>query len=220
MLKPLKGQAKALGVRKGVTAALLASNSVAATGAGSYTVPATGWLHVWAWGAGGSGGVEAGSAGSGGGTGAACYARRKVQKGQVIPYNVGAGGVGVSGTSDGNAGGDTTVTLPGFILRAGGGRGGLRGSNAAGGVGGVAYTGDVVRPGASAAQAGTSTYTPGATPVGWDDLLTFIPNGVSSAASPFGASAAGTQPGAASGAGSTGTGDGGHGRLFFMLMSA
>jgi len=219
MLKPLKGQAKALGARKGSVGALLDSKSITATGAGTYTAPASGWLYVWAWGAGGSGGAESGSAGTGGGTGAACFARRWVTKGQTVAYSVGAGGAGVSDPSDGNAGGDTTVTLPGLVLRAGGGQGGKKGSSMPGGVGGMAYTGDVRRPGNDAASSGAASYTNGATPVGWVDLLTFIANGTSSVSAPFSGSAAGTQPGGASGAGGSSSGNGGDGRLFMLLMS-
>lgn len=218
--KPLPGQTKALGAPSKVyPSTVLGSLSVTATGAGTYTIPATGWLLAYAWGAGGSGGAEGGAAGTGGGTGAACYARRKVYKGQVISYSVGAGGAGASAPADGSAGGDTTVTMPGIVLRAGGGQGGKHSSFMPGGVGGIAYTGDIRRPGNSAAASGGATYTDGAVPVGWVDLLTFIPNGTSSVSSPFGASAAATQPGAASGAAGSTSGNGGDGRVFLLLMS-
>jgi hypothetical protein len=218
MLKPLNGQSKGLGARKGTRPTILESRLVSVAGAGIYTAGATGYLLIYAWGAGGSGAAESGSAGTGGGSGAACHLRVRVRKGQTLNFNVGAGGAGVSAGSDGNAGGDTLVLAAGVTLRAGGGGGGRRGGNMPGGAGGIAYSGDVRRPGAAAADNGSSNYTDGAPPVGWADLFPFLPNGTSSSGSPFSGSAAAVSPGAASGAAGATSGSGGDGRLLFVLI--
>lgn len=116
------------------------------TAGGSWTVPAgvTG-IKVWAIGSGGGGAgtpanpsVSAGSGAAGG----VSYKTYAVTPGQVITYSVGAGGAGSSGASDGAAGSQTTVSVPGYAqLIAWGGDGGWY-NNSSASTGGSGTGGD------------------------------------------------------------------------------
>jgi hypothetical protein len=118
-------------------------------GAANYTVPAgVNQLLVECWGGGGAGrgytNVVATTTGAGGGGGGYSASVVNVTPGQIIPYVVGASGVG--NTGQGSAGGDTSWN-GGQILAKGGSAGtGTAGFNAPGGqasagVGDVKYSG-------------------------------------------------------------------------------
>lgn len=105
-------------------------------GAGSFVVPA-GITSLEIRGIGASGGSGASNSirsGSGSGGGAEFIKTISVSPGDIINYDIGAGGAGSVGTGTGGVGGDTTV--PAYSLVAGGGAGGKRndGSSPAGGV--------------------------------------------------------------------------------------
>lgn len=92
----------------------------------SATVPCL--VYAWAIGAGASGqGFPAGieNRGTGGGGGGAAFARFVLNLGSTAAYSIGAGAAGNGGASA--AGGDTTLVIPGRILRAGGAPGRLGG---------------------------------------------------------------------------------------------
>lgn len=100
-------------------------------------------VFVQAWGAGGSGGSAATTSGGAGGGGGGGYAERWFEAselGATETVTVGTGGVGVSGTSDGNAGENTTF---GSLLTAygGGGGGGSASANEGAGGGGAGILG-------------------------------------------------------------------------------
>lgn len=103
------------------------TDTITASGAGTFTVPtlASGVtcvrvLLVGGGGGGGHGGAVAGTGGGGGGGGSIRYADIQVQSGQVIKYNVGAGGAAGTAGGAGAAGGNTYF---GSLVAAGGGGG-------------------------------------------------------------------------------------------------
>lgn len=84
----------------------------------SFTVPAgVYFVKVTGWGGGGGGGTtnQATSAGSGGGGGAWGYINLTVTPGDIISGNIGVSGVGGTPSSNGTAGGNTTVNLNGSL---------------------------------------------------------------------------------------------------------
>ena len=123
--------------------------TITATGIGNYTVPAnTAYLKVEGVGGGGAGAGLTGT-GVGGGGGGAAYSAEPVfacAPGQVIPYNVGLGGIQGATPANGLA----TVFGPGpsgpMTVTANGGTSALQNS-AAGGLGGLASGNAVTFPG-------------------------------------------------------------------------
>jgi hypothetical protein len=125
------------------------------TGSGTVTLTKSATALIFLFGGCGSGAAQNAGTRGGGGGGAALFRRVALSAGSKIAYSVGAGGAGVITDPGGlgNAGGDTTLTLPdGRILRAGGGQGGV--SGAASAAGGVAIGGDVNRTGGAGGGAG------------------------------------------------------------------
>ena len=113
------------------------------TGNGTYTKPAGAVkIYVQIWGGGGSGGSFTNNTGNAGGGGGGGYADKWFDAGDVgdETVTVGAGGVAVSGSGNGNVGSNTTF---GSLLTAfGGGRGGFAASGGnAGGGGGAGFIG-------------------------------------------------------------------------------
>ncbi len=102
---------------------------ITATGAYSWTVPdGVHAVMARAWGGGGGGGYSANEgAGSGGSAGAYAERRFLVSPGDTITGTVGVGGLGgaQSPAREGQPGTDTTVTVDGVTITAGGGPGGL-----------------------------------------------------------------------------------------------
>lgn len=160
-LTPLKGQQKALGARRHVPTTVLDTSYISTPGSWTYTAPATGWLHIFAWGAGGSGGADDGGwglRGAGGGGGGASFARIRIRKGQAVSYTVGAGGAASStGNVNGTAGGNTVVSLPSGQMVAGGGAGGVIDSSV-NAPGGVAYGGSINRSGGDGGMKGSAGF--------------------------------------------------------------
>ena len=121
--------------------------TITATGAGTWTCP-TGVtsVDVQVWGAGGSGGGGGSTnAHGGGGGGGGGYSAATVGVTPGVTYNltVGAGGAQVANGSNGNPGGNSTITLDGpTVVTANGGAGGLTGNGGtrAGGAGGTGST--------------------------------------------------------------------------------
>ncbi|MEN5083740.1 phage tail protein [Bosea sp. TWI1241] len=103
-----------------------------AVGAGTFVVPAGVFaVRTTAWGAGGGGGFASnGGAPSGGASGGRAVRSWSVKPGDVISYNIGTGGAGgaASPAREGQPGGQTTVTVNGVTMTAGGGSGGLNGT--------------------------------------------------------------------------------------------
>jgi hypothetical protein len=165
------------------------------------------------------GGGMAGTVGNPGGDGAdACYSVLQVAAGWTISWTIGAAGAQPAGL-----GGDTTVTLPGVLLRARGGgsassnigqyvsKGGAGGTNADGapGADGGGAGGDDGAAGGGGGAAGLSSRLPG------------FPQG--GAGGPGnGASPSGATPGGGGGSNNlAGTpGDGGTGRVLILLVRA
>ena len=103
-------------------------------GSETFTIPGPGTLYsvtVEIWGAGGAGGGSNSNnkGGSGGGGGAYSTLTFLANQGDIISYDVGAGGSG--STVDGNSGGNTTLnhTTSGANLAANGGGGGTGNGN-------------------------------------------------------------------------------------------
>lgn len=118
----------------------------------AWTVPVTGEYRIQAWGGSGTGAVIRGGNGfvTGGGAGGKCIKKVKLTAGDTLNFTVGAGGAAISltsnGQSNGNDGGDTTVTGPNSLnMIAGGGKGGKFSTALAithGGAGGTSSGGD------------------------------------------------------------------------------
>ncbi len=191
------------------------------------------WALIYLQGAGASGSADVGACGGGGG-GAALSKKVRLAARQSLAYAVGAPGLGVAATSDGNDGSDSTVILPnGQVLRAGGGKRGITG---VGGVGGVATGGDINRPGgpggnAGGADPGLSGGTGGGSGglgnsgggggggAGFSDLGAGFLGGAGSAGVNGGTSAAGGAAGGSGGGGGNGnSGAGGAGRVIVWLV--
>lgn len=123
----------------------------------AWTVPVTGTYRIHLWGGSGTGGITRGQQGytTGGGGGAKATKTVKLNAGDILIFNVGAGGAinqsAVNVVANGNDGGDTTVTGPGGLnVVAGGGKGGKASTALAallGGLGGIATGGDENLPG-------------------------------------------------------------------------
>jgi hypothetical protein len=107
---------------------------------GTWNKPASGNIAlIQCWGAGGSGAKHSTVTEEAGGGGGGGYTERLVllsSLGATETVTVGAGGAGVSGTADGNAGGNTTFGS--HLTAYGGGAGSQSTTNAAGGGGGGA----------------------------------------------------------------------------------
>ena len=122
-----------------------ATSTIFDEGAGDFEVPPRKHtLIAEGWGGGGGGAAgEAGGgnrAGSGGGSGGYFRIVLSVTPGDLIPYSVGAGGIGGTyDTDDATAGGATTIS-GGTYTAGGGGKGGFGGGQP-GGTGGVATGG-------------------------------------------------------------------------------
>lgn len=105
--------------------AAIQGGTAAFQASGTLTVP-TGVTQiicqVWGAGGGGASGSASGAAGSGGGGGGYAYGTFRVTPGQVIPVTVGTGGASVSGATNGNTGGTTSI---GSLISATGGGGGF-----------------------------------------------------------------------------------------------
>jgi hypothetical protein len=209
---------------------------VATSGSGVVTARRACVALIFAWAPGGSGGSD----GSGAGGGAALFKRVYLPRGAALSYSIGAPGAGVSSSSNGNDGGDTTVTLPsGQVLTAGGGKAGTVADPAAGGLGGVATGGDINRrggdggryqsgslglsgspgqgAGAGAGGAANSNRGGGGGGAGLADLLSDLIGGGGSDASGV-SSAAGSAPGGGSGGGQSASGNGGAGKVIIVLI--
>ena len=110
----------------------------------SYTTPSNCTaIYVELWGAGGSGGR--GNAGSGGGgSGAYCAKYATVTGSTAYTIAIGSGGAApTSNGQNGNAGGNTTITIGATTYTAGGGGGGNGTAADTGGSGGTATNGDI-----------------------------------------------------------------------------
>lgn len=212
-------------------------------GAGEIVAPQNCDALVYAWGAGASGGSDSGSVASGAGTGAAAFRRFRMIKGQALTYSVGAGGVGVAAISDGNPGGDTTVSVGGVTMTAGGGLPGLgtgstprpggqggrvtnaqiarNGANGGIGQSGTGTAGDVGEFGGGTGGAQDSGRGGGAAAPGFSDISSVAPflGGSGSNANASGNSAAGSAPGGGSGGTSNTSGNGAPGRVIVMLLA-
>lgn len=110
--------------------------TVTATGAGSFVVPANvtrlRFRIVGGGGAGGGNPATANTGGGGGGSGAYIEHIVNVTPGDTINYSVGTGGTGASNAT-GGAGASTTITINGVTYTAGGGSGGTTSTGGAGG---------------------------------------------------------------------------------------
>lgn len=126
------------------------------TASGTWTAPYDGWAIFTAVGPGGSGAIAQnnGSAdrrnATGGGAGGFALKKLYVARGSTYTVTMGAPGAAVTTSTvgivatNGNAGGNTTITGPGLSLTANGGLGGQAGTTGtvAGGTGGTATGGD------------------------------------------------------------------------------
>ncbi len=211
------------------------------SGSGSYTPTTNVTALIHAWGAGGSGAFNSTQVASGAGGGAAGYKSVRVAAGQTISYSVGAGGADQNtDVNDGFDGGDTTVTLPGFVLTAGGGKKGVQGASPkSGGLGGVcsgpwttarsggaggdgvtgAGTAGGSPTGGGTGGAGSGNYGGGGAAAGFTDLYPGLPapgNGHAANSS----SDASTAPGGATGGANSNTGTfaGKDGRVVIYVM--
>ena len=213
------------------------------TGSGEIVAPQNCDALVYAWGGGASGGSDTGTVASGGGSGAAAFRRFRMIKNQVLTYSVGAGGVGVSAINNGNPGGDTTVSVGGVTMTAGGGLPGLGIGSLprAGGQGGRVINAQIARDGASGGIADSPNGTAGgvgefgggtggaqdagrgggAAAAGFSDLSSLAPflGGSGSNGNSSGNSAAGTAPGGGSGGTSNTSGAGAPGRVVVILLA-
>lgn len=131
------------------------SSIVTLTSGSSWTVPAcVTSITVECWGAGGGGGFAGGTDGRAtGGGGGGAYAQvttMAVTSGQAIPYSIGTGGAGISGT---NHGGDTWFFSINDVLAKGGS--GTANNSLTGGSGGqaTACIGDIVWSGGDGGSA-------------------------------------------------------------------
>ena len=129
----------------------------AAPGSGSFTTAVACQALIYLFGPGGS--AETGSIpSSGAGAGAALFKRARLGPGQTLSWTCGAPGAATSVNGIGNDATDTTLTGAGLNLRAGGGKGGGRVTPGTGGLGGVAFGGDINRAGG---QGGSGNGTSG-----------------------------------------------------------
>jgi hypothetical protein len=144
---------------------------------GTWNKPASGNIAlIQCWGAGGSGAKHSTVTEEAGGGGGGGYTERLVllsSLGATETVTVGAGGAGVSGTADGNAGGNTTFGA--HLTAYGGGAGSQSTTNAAGGGGGGAIGAGGNASGSTAGAAGqgggsaggSGTSAPGGTVSPW-----------------------------------------------------
>jgi hypothetical protein len=166
MSRGIKGfVAQGMDGRKNRSPVRLVAIKVSTSGSGSYTAIAECEALIYAWGAAGSGALDSGSVASGAGAGAAGYKRVPLARGQVLSWSVGTGGAETDADpSNGNDGGDTTVTLPwGLVLTAGGGKRGVRGASPqTGGLGGqCSGAWDLARAGGNGGNGVTAAGTAG-----------------------------------------------------------
>lgn len=105
----------------------------------------------------GAAGEQGVATGGGGGGGAACFRRIRLGANQTISWSLGIAGVapGGAGLPGGDAT-DTTITIPGYTIRAGGGKGGGGVSAGVGGAGGGASGGDINRNGGAGGSGGSA----------------------------------------------------------------
>jgi hypothetical protein len=196
--------------RVGIQSQLLALYTLS-SGSGSITAPVNCWALIAVRGPGGSGRTGGGSA-NGGGGGGVVYKRIRLTAGQSLAYALGAPGAGqTSSDSPGNAGTDSTVTLPdGRVLRAGAGGGA---ESPVGGAGGIASGGDINVNGSA-----------GGSPEGGaaGSIEAQIPGLVGGATGTTAAPAAGNSPGGGSRGDptNTATGAGGAAQLIAVLVRA
>lgn len=110
------------------------------TASGTWNKPGSGtWAFIQAWGGGGSGGSTNSTSNAGGGAGGGAYCALWMPLASLtasVTVTIGAGGIAVSGSTLGNAGGDSTFGA--YLTAYGGGGGGSTapGGNSGGGGGG------------------------------------------------------------------------------------
>jgi hypothetical protein len=214
------------------------------SGATSFTATTDCYAFIYGYGGGGSGTLNGGHNGGGGGGGAAGFKKIRLAPGQAISWVAGAAGAAnAANSTSGNNGGDTIVTVPGFVLVAGGGKGGIY-STAASAAGGIlSGPWDIARVGGLGGQTGNlgaPPGSPGGSPAGggiggaasgdmgggggsagFTDLLvgSAAAAGNGSAAAPGGGGAAGGFPGGGSGCSdATTSAAGGAGRVLVYLF--
>lgn len=180
---------------------------------GSWESPVTGDVEVECWGPGGGGGAGgAGSGsngGSGGGGGGYCKKTISVTAGQLVPYSIGAVGVGGIDAGTGQGGAGTATTAAG-TLTANGGAGGDYGDNdpTVAAAGGTATGGDINTSGSSssAVTIGNDGGAGGAGANGGAGGAGGIESGAAAAAgtSPGGGGGGGARSGEPGAAGATG----------------
>lgn len=133
---------------------------------GSYTAPRTGVYRITIKGGGGGGGgaqTTTARSGGGGGEGAINIFYEKLTKNASYTYAIGAGGAAgassatLSDVTNGNSGGDSTITINGTTYKALGGSGGLHSQTTArGGLGGgISSTTGYGIPGANGTSGGS-----------------------------------------------------------------
>lgn len=217
-LRGFVGQAMS-GRRAKLTPQVFGHVNTTSTGAGSTTVTAPCWALIGILGA-GEGGSNVGS-GEGGDGGDAAFSLVRVNPGWTISWSIGTGG---TAGSPGTAGGDTTVTLPGYFMRAKGGgssavsighiirKGGVGGAGSVDGAagedgGGTGGDGDGGGGGGGGGAAGLTSKLPG---------FTFAGNGTNGNSGPTAGIGAGGGGNSLGGAAS----DGGSGRVVILLVES
>lgn len=137
------------------------------TGSGTWTKPGSGNITlIECWGGGGSGGSGNGAATHGGGGAGGGYSAKLILTsalGATETVTIGAGGAGVTGASDGNAGGQTSFSSATNLVTAYGGGAG----------------GDGVTDGGGSGAAGGTDYAVGGSAVGTTIGVNFFGQGAS-----------------------------------------
>lgn len=173
-----------------------------ATGAGTWTKPATGSLvRVRVWGGGGSGGKgSSGDEAGAGGGGGSCVEKWFLisDLGATEPINIGAGGAAQNTSATaGNVGGNSTFGASGTLVTAyGGGGGGLGGSGGARGGGGGGGIGGVGQVGAATQVGGLGGLPSGVSPMGGTGGAAGAGGGFNAAGGGGGGGSSSTTPGA------------------------
>jgi hypothetical protein len=206
--------------RTGVPSLIDIKETTTAT-TGTYTPTCSCIALIYAWGAGGGGVAFAGGGGAGGG-GSAGFRRVRVNAGDTLTWSVGAGGaVGVAGD-------DTTVTVHGATLTAGGG---FPGVTTVGGAGGFCRgPWDTLRTGGAGGNDGATGETPvgggtgaagsgdgggGGGSAGFSDQTPSLPKGDGGLVN---SGLAGSAPGGGGGGGAAAGGAGAVGRVLIYFV--